>query len=188
MSIKCRPGTIALAVTALLAAPVATAEGWSIGLGIGESELDDFCDLATGISCDDTDTGTRFFAGYDLNENFRIEGFWVDLGEVDARNSATGGFVEAESDGIGIALMPMLPASDQVDVFGKIGLFRWDSDLRTNAFGPTESFDDDGTDLLFGGGVRLRLGDRFSLRGEWEQFELDDEDVTLLSVGGELRF
>ncbi|NIR32152.1 MAG: hypothetical protein GWN84_23205, partial [Gammaproteobacteria bacterium] len=69
-------------------APAALAEGWSIGIGAGESELEDFCDLSgAGVSCDDTDTSTKLFAGYDLNENFRIEGFWIDLGEAEIRNN-----------------------------------------------------------------------------------------------------
>lgn len=171
----------------LLTAPgSAIAEGWSVGVGIGESKLDDFCEGAGGISCDDTDTGTKIFVGYDLNENFRVEGFRVDFGEVEASNG--GLFVEAEADGFGVAAMPMLPASEHVDLFGKIGLLRWDAKSRTNAFGPTETFSDDGTDPFFGFGIRGQLGEQFAIRGEWEQYDLDGDDVRLLSVGVELRF
>ena len=165
----------------------ATAAGpVSVGVSVGEADAEDFCrgTAAAGISCDDTDTGLRVFLGTDINPNFRIEGFWVDFGEVKASDSS-GNSVTIESDGIGIAALGVLTASERFDVFGKLGLLAWDADLETN-FGFSDS--DDGTDPFFGAGARYWISDAFALRGEGEEFELDDADVSLLSISGELRF
>lgn len=183
-----------LAVAGLCAASAAPAEGWSVGFGIGESEADDFCSdfraaFATS-SCDDTDSSVKLFGSYRFNENFEVEAFWIDLGEVEGTD-IVGDSLEFEASGVGAAAVGILPVSDRLDLLGKVGLFSWDSDASATVSGATfdvSSLDDDGTDPFFAGGIRYWVNDQIGIRGEWEQYELDDTDVTVLSVSGQLRF
>jgi len=120
--------------------PAASAQtGWYFGAGTGEAEADlslsDFSDLddgsITSASLDDSDTGTKFFAGFRFKENVAVEGAFVDLGEVSIDATSNGsGFLyapgpvsfEADIDGINIALVGIWPVGDKVDVIGKLGL------------------------------------------------------------------
>ena len=155
--------------------PAASAQpGWYFGAGTGETEGIDLSlsDLDDGSfisgSVDDSDTGTKFFAGFRFKENVAVEGAFVDLGEVSIDATSNGsGFLfapgpvsfEADIDGINIALVGIWPVGDKVDVIGKLGFFMWDveSSLSNSAFGSV-SADDDGTDTMFGVGGQFRIG------------------------------
>jgi hypothetical protein len=176
------------AVATLAIAPSAHAQGWSLGGSIGATEIDEFCDLfGPQVACDDTSTGYKLQLGNDVNENLRIEGFYADLGEAEATDSF-GDSVTAEADGFGVSLMPMAPVSDQADVFLKAGLFNWEADATVNISGSTATGSDDGSDPFFGLGLRYRVGDQGSFRVEYEQFDLDGDDVTMFSGGWSFYF
>ncbi len=175
---------------------VSAQPGWYFGAGIGEAETDlSLSDLDDGSfisgSVDDSDTGTKFFAGFRFKENVAVEGALVDLGEVsiDATSNGSGFFffpgpvsAEADIDGINIALVGIWPVGDNVDVIGKLGFFMWDSEVSISNGGFTVSDDDDGTDPMFGFGVQFS-GKQVGIRVEFERFtEVAEEDFDLLSV------
>jgi OOP family OmpA-OmpF porin len=174
----------------LIAATSASASGWSVGGGLSGVVYDEeFCDTFSGtdIDCEDTDTGVKFFAGYDFNKNFRVEWFYADLGEARAED-VFGDFVSLEADGAGIAAMPMAPIAERWDLFGRLGLFSWDGTVEANVSGVSDSISDDGSDPFFGFGARYRLGDQGSFRLGWDLYELDDFEVTTFTVGFGVRF
>jgi hypothetical protein len=49
------------------------------GVNVGQSKVNIQCDLA-GVTCDDTDTASKLYAGYQLN-NFAAELGYADLGK-----------------------------------------------------------------------------------------------------------
>lgn len=176
-----------LAATLLVATGPVSAESW-IGLAAGSSESDEFCDLfGSGVDCDDEDTGVKAFIGVQPIPQIGIEAFWVDLGEA----RATGPFgnrFDVSADGIGVALLPTIPVSRTFELYARLGYFAWEADTDLRVAGGSVRDSDDGSDAVYGLGARLLLSDTFGLRGEWEQYELDDEEVSLLSVGAEFRF
>jgi len=179
-----------VAITGSLFAPALLAQQSWLGVSGGSSETDEFCDgfgFGFGIDCDDTDTGIKAFIGADITPHFGIEAFWADLGEASARNTS-GDSVKVEVDGIGFSLLPTLPVSDDFQLFGKIGLFTWDAEAEANISGNRARASDDGSDPFYGFGARLFLGDQFALRAEWERYDLDGDEVTLMSAGAEFRF
>lgn len=153
-----------------------------IGAGGGVTSVDVCGDIPNAFHCDDKDTGLKIFGGYKANDHFAIEGFWADLGEVSA--SGPGGSGSLGVDGFGIAAMGILPLNDRFGIFAKLGMFMWDG----SGGGDFSGIEDDGTDVMFGAGVRWNFTERFGLRAEWERFDIDGDDVDFLSVGLQFNF
>ena len=158
-----------------------------VSLGSANIEIDD-----SGVNFDANDFGWKIFGVYMFNENWGIEGGYIDLGKPDdAINIAGVGSVNVEVDANGFELFGVgsFPVSTNVDLFGKAGVIFWDADLSANVAGTGIDDSDDGTDFALGVGGRWNASDQFSLRGEWEWFNIDDADsVWMLSVGVEFRF
>jgi OOP family OmpA-OmpF porin len=162
----------------------AQGSGWYAGISAGPTSAD-VCDDLSGLglaSCDDSDTGFKVFGGKALSPNFALELGFVDLGKV----TATGplGSAKVTVDGLQFAGLVVGPINPSFSVFGKIGLFLWD----VSATGPGGSLSDDGSDFMFGVGAAWNLTPQFALRAEWEQFDIDGDDVTMISAGVQFRF
>jgi OOP family OmpA-OmpF porin len=158
--------------------------GWYGGISAGMTSFD-VCDDLVGLgltSCDDDDSGFKVYAGNRFSQNFSAELGWVDLGEITL--TGPGGTAKVGVDGIQIAGLGMVPVSPQVSFFGKVGLYLWD----LSASGPGGSLSDDGADIMFGLGLNWSLAKQLDLRVEWEQFDVDGDDVNLISVGVQFRF
>ncbi len=165
-----------------------------IGFSFGQASVDDFCDgIPFGVSCDDSDSAFKIFGGNKLNKNFAFEVSYIDFGQV----VATDGFdtLTFESTGFNFSVLGLIPASNTVDFFGKVGLLFWDAKLAASSGTLYRSRDDDGTDLNFGAGVNFNVSEQFSLRAEFQRFNnIGDETitgesaVTFLTAAGILRF
>lgn len=154
---------IVLGITAM---PLASANqsNWYVGAGTGSSDIDD--------SALDDDSGTKFYGGWHFTKRYALEGGYTDLGSFDI-DTVPGADVEV--DGIQVAGVASFPLKGRVAIFGKAGLYSWDSEVSI------AGFDDDGTDVMYGFGVSFGAGN-WAVRGEWERFDADD-DIDLLSVG-----
>ena len=143
------------------------------GGSLGSSSADSFCD---GLSnCDDSDMGWKIFAGYDFSERVAFEVGYNSLGKMKSANKST------EVSGFEVTAIGKVPLNDQIGLFGKAGLFRWEAQ---NNDGDRSAFD-----VMFGAGVDYKLNANTSLRGEWERFNdietksSDTSDVDLISLG-----
>jgi opacity protein-like surface antigen len=169
-----------LALGLILVGAGAIAQATEVGRGyvsgfIGQSELD-----VDGF--DDDDTSFRFGGGYRLNENFAVEGYYIDYGEAETtfgRFRAT-----AEATAFQFQAVGLLPVSSTVDLYGKLGLALWDAELSVSGF----EADDDGTDLVFGFGANFNIRERITLRVEYEIAELDDADIDTIMFGVNIGF
>jgi OOP family OmpA-OmpF porin len=153
--------------------------GGYIGASFGQTSSDALDDLESipGVSVDDSDTGYKIFAGYSFNANFAIEGFYTDLGEISATNGVTTASVSLDS--LGVAGLAILPLNDDFGLFAKVGYQRWDAELKATGVSSTN---EDGSDAVLGLGVTYDV-QNVSLRGEFERYAIDGDDVDLLSVG-----
>lgn len=175
-------------IGAALAAAAAPALGqgteFYAGVGVGTTSAD-VCDDLAGLGltgCDDKDTGFKLYFGKGINQNLAVEIGWVDLGKVAA--TGPGGSARVSADGIQAAALGIVPVNPRFGVFGKVGLYLWD----VSATGPGGSLSDDGSDIMFGLGLYWNLAQQLDLRAEWEQFDLDGDDITMISVGLRYRF
>ncbi|MDH3314343.1 MAG: outer membrane beta-barrel protein [Gammaproteobacteria bacterium] len=151
--------------------------GFYVGAGAGFTSIDLCGDpaLAGATSCDDDDVGFKVFGGFKFNQYFGAEIGYADLGEVSV--SGPGGTATAEVDGFQFAAVGSYPI-EQFSLLGKVGFFAWDGEIST----PIGSFDDDGTDFMFGLGGAFHFTPQFSVRGEWERFDVDGDDVDMFSA------
>ena len=157
-----------------IATPVAWADGtrWYGGVGTGEADVD--------VSGFEDDTSLKLFGGYEFNKYLAVEGGYTDLGEFDLKGSAG---ASIGVDGVQFVAVGNLPVGRKLSVFAKGGLYRWDADADILG---VLSLSDDGTDSTFGFGVRYRgenpYGDTLALRLEWERFDIDGDDIGLVSL------
>ena len=188
MNIK-RHLRIAGAGLVVLCAPglAAADSGFYIGAGAGgatiEAELGDTGIPGIPSSIDEDDTATKFFAGYTFDLPFfdiAIEAGYVDFGQPDI--DILGNELTFDTTGVnawGIATFN----AGLIDIYGKLGLIAWEADA--NFLGDSAS--EDGTDPGYGIGAAFGLGP-LEIRGEYEVYDLDDADVSMLSVGVLYRF
>jgi OOP family OmpA-OmpF porin len=152
--------------TGALAQKQAT-QGFYVGGEVGSFDIDD-----------ESDTAFKILGGYQINRNFAVEaayGFLFDK-EVQGANFEVTAF-----EVVGVASFPI---ADKLSVYGKLGFAMWE--VEASAFGLSAS--DDGTDLTFGLGLQYDLTPKLALRGQWQRYDVSDEDADLFSVGLIYRF
>jgi hypothetical protein len=184
MKINISKAGIAVLILAFSAAPTAVLadSGFYIGGAAGNATLEvafsgtEFPELPT--SFDEDDTAYKVFAGYNLDlplVNLGVEAGYVDFGA--PRIDTFLGPVEFDPTGInlwGIAGLDVGP----IDVFAKLGYVFWDVEVSAL----DDNFSDDGADLGYGLGVGFGIAG-IKVRGEYEVYDLDDTDLSMVSIG-----
>ncbi len=181
-----------LALGGLVAVSQASAQGFYIGGSAGQSDFDDSntTGLITSGTVDGKDTGFKIFGGYQFNHNFGVELAYVDLGKAGYSGffgaaPVTGGTVK--TSGLNISAVGTLPLGSGFALFGKAGLFAWESEANDVTGGVPFSGKEDGTDLSLGIGASYDFTKNFAIRAEWERFKAVG-DIDLLSVGIVYKF
>lgn len=168
------------AILSLLAGN-AFAQGFTAGASIGYAKIED---SESGLSIDANDTGFKIFGAYNFNENWGVEAGYIDFNK--PSTNVLGTDLAIEANGFDVYGVGMLPAGEDFDLFGKVGVIAWDAKGFVDG---VESGDDSGTDLALGIGARWKSSGAFGIRGEWEWFNISDADtVWMFSLGAELRF
>jgi len=196
---KVRNAALALAGAAALTLPsIGMAQsmsgpdsGWLVGGSVGQSKIKVDC---SGLSCDDTDTAFRIFGGYNFNKHFGVELGYADLGKV----TFTGvipplGTVNGDITAKAFDLMAVgtLPIGDKFGVYGKLGMYRADSDFHaTSSVAGTASASDTNTDITYAIGAQYNFNKNLGIRAEWQQYKKvggdntgGDGDVDVMSIG-----
>lgn len=147
------------------------------------------------VSIDESDTGFKLLAGYQINRNIAVEAYYANLGTYKFTAATTGptvtGSGEIEVTGIGVDVIGIMPFGGALSGFARVGLFRGESEASFTATGPSgtasDSGSDDGTDFKLGVGIQWAIGRNLGLRGEIEYYNFE-EAITMLSVGAIFRF
>jgi opacity protein-like surface antigen len=115
--------------------------------------------------------------------NFAIEGGYIDFGEYSTihKLEATEEDPAYEAKGVSLMAVGIAPVSERVNIFGKLGVLRWEQDIKDPNKPEQGTVHNEGTDLAIGAGAEVKLHENVSLRGEVEHFE--DLDANLFSVG-----
>ena len=124
---KARKGLAILGLAssmALTGPALAQDMGFYAGLSFGQSSADVDCAGAT--SCDEEDTAWKIFGGYQFNRHLAVELGYTDLGEFSA--SAPGASFTVEATAFEVSAVGMLPLGDKFSVFGRIGMYKADTD------------------------------------------------------------
>lgn len=188
MNTASRYSLAALLAAFALAPQAASADsGFYIGGSLGGATIEaDFGD--TGIpgfpsDIDEDDTAYKVFAGYKFDLpvlDLGVEAGYVDFGAPDFDVQSER--VELEPTGINLWGIAGIEAGP-VDLFAKLGYISWDIEATVQG----QNLSDDGSDLGYGLGLSFGLGS-LSVRGEYEVYDVEDADVSMLSVGVVYQF
>lgn len=160
--------------------------GFYVGGGGGIGKISDICDGIEDIfdtvnSCDNKSTAWRIFGGYQFNPYLgaEVEYAFSNSYEIDITHDFGGTLGELTFSGeadlktFGISAIARYPFNDSFSVFGRGGVHFWEQE--SNISGTT--IDQDGTDLLLGGGIEFRPTDGFGVRLEHARYFGDDSDL-----------
>jgi OOP family OmpA-OmpF porin len=130
-----------------------------VGLGYSTFSADKFKFEASGGT-------TRQFVGYRYGEYAGVEFGYINFGTVNDQVADEPGQpslnYSIKTSGYDLALIGRYPLDPELSAFGKLGIIRWDSELRRESFAvPTKS---DGDDLIWGIGLDYRGTDRVHVR------------------------
>lgn len=164
------PAGLLAAVLMLPGAAEAETEFYGgLGLGYSSYKLD-----STGF--DGSDFGIRQFVGFNWGDYLGVETGYIDFGT--AKDNVGSVFFPVnqtiESWGYDLSLFGRYPLDEELDVFAKVGILRWDA--RTNFDNSPFSEKEDGDDLLVGVGVDFRGTGRVHVRMQGEIIEADFAD------------
>lgn len=217
MNLKRTSGTLALAVIAAIASPLASAQavgldrGWYLGGNVGESRAKiDEARIRSGLlgsgfttssfSDDDRDIGYKLFAGYQMNRYFALEGGYFDLGKF-SFNATTvpAGTLNGSLKlrGVNFDLVGTLPITDRFSAFARVGANY--AEVKDNFSGsgavlvrnPNPSKEE--TNVKYGLGLQYAFNDALAMRAEVERYRINDAvgnkgDIDLVSLGLIYRF
>jgi OmpA-OmpF porin, OOP family len=174
---------------AMLAGGAVRAEdsGFYVGAGLGEARInsDDSDDF------NDGDLSYRAIAGYSFNKYFSVEGGYLDGGTLEDTELGPDGFdVAQEIDAFFVAALAKWPIGENFAPFAKLGYTAYDASVTFSdpTSGLSESFSGNGEELMLGIGCEYKVGEKFSLRAEWEKIRVPNVDFRILSVGATFRF
>ncbi len=171
MKVKKLTGRILFAgLASFLALPVFAYDGFDlssayVGAGGGQTKNKD-------LGNDTNNNAWKAFVGYDFNKFFGLEAGYVDLG------STSQGPVTAKAKGPDVAAVFNFPFTDNVGIFAKGGVHRFE--VTQSALGLSST--DRKTDAAYGAGVKFAFTKNIALRGEWERFEMKNNDSDLVSA------
>jgi OOP family OmpA-OmpF porin len=175
--------TIAACALALfgLSPLVASADGpWYVGAGAGESTLE-----SGGF--DDSATSWKVFGGYQFHDSFAAEVGYLDSGE--AKETVGIESLSISTDGITASLVGMLPIGETFSVHARLGMFFWDAEATfDDGVGGVFTASQSGEDPYYGVGGGMALGENAGLRLEYEIADIDDVDVSMISLSVLFRF
>ncbi len=76
------------------------------------------------------------------------------------------------------------PVSKEVNLMLKLGVLNWDADLNVN----NTSGSNDGTDVAYGVAASYAFTKELLMTAEWESFDTDNPEVSMLSLGFKFIF
>ncbi len=142
----------------------------------------------------DSTSSSSLFGGYKQNKYFSVQVEYQDEISLGLDSMFAGSslwFPEAEvsdfdSNALYLSGVSSYQINDNGALYFKGGLFNWEVDsnlfdIDTEKAAPTR-----GTDVFFGLGANYDLNARFEISAEWERFQMEEDDIDLLST--ELKF
>ena len=171
-----------------------------VGGNVGQADYDTKITLGT-ATLDEDDLGWKIYGGVNINEYLAVEVQYADFGAatlsgvngstftVDgvALQFITTAQLDAEADNIGFSAVVGYDINEYIRPFVKLGGHRWDLEINAtsaNINGTVAS--DNGFDLFYGGGLKIKVVDNFSAVVEIERYDFGgqvNKTLNLFSAG-----
>ena len=161
-----------------------------IGFSIGQASIEEACESSgiSVVSCEDSDTSFKVYGGAKLHRNFAFELAYVDMGESVVKDNVDTLVIEAT--GLNASVFGIIPASRNIDLFGKVGLMYWEAEKSSSGTSNGTIASSEGADITFGFGANVGVSRTFALRAEFEKFRkvggemtTGESAVTVLTLG-----
>lgn len=174
---------VLLAMTGFSAA--AQAEGWYMGLNIGNARANDYFDNSIGVSSaivDESDSAWRLYGGYHVYDIMALEFGYVNFG----KNTVTGTYGGSpysdknEARGIDALIVGTMGMTDNISALGKLGFILYDVDSETTQSGVTTKTSDSGirfNKFTYGIGGKYAFSKKYGMRLEWQRYRALGDDA-----------
>lgn len=202
-------GTLAMAVCAAIASPLASAaedSGWYLGINAGQaratidderisSALLDAGFASASIREDNDHFGYKAFAGYDFNRFFALEGGYFDPGRFGYyATTVPAGTLSGNMrlNGVNLDALVFLPLTEKFSAFGRFGVNY--AKVRDSFVGGgavssvTPDQNERDANYKFGFGLQYGFTPAFAMRAEAERYRISDPvgpkgDIDMFSIG-----
>lgn len=162
-----------------------------IGVGYGSTKSTvtnssltqpDVCNIV-GSFCtvDDEDSSKQLYAGYNFTPRFSLEAAYTDLGITGIVTDGTISGIQM-TKGLSLSLLGKIPLSHRISLYGKAGLYRWDS--RSQITRTHLAAQNKGNDATVGVGLEYKMNRRASARLSWDRYNNVGTDTAFLDSSG----
>ena len=175
-----------------------------VGGNLGQASIDTGVSGTTGTAdLDEEDLGWKIYGGANLNEYLAIEVQYADFGEATLSGNVNDTFVIdnttlqflttaeliLDGDSFGFSGVAGYDINEHIRPYARLGGHQWDASFSVAAGGLSATIaDDDGFDIFYGFGVKIKISEQLSAVAEYENYGFDDEDVELFTAGIQLTF
>ncbi|WP_372750712.1 outer membrane beta-barrel protein [Litorivivens sp.] len=150
-------------------------DGLMLGLGAGKGELKlDEGSNFSNADTDDEDTTKNAFIGYRAGDGLAFQLGYHDLGEFSISNGLT--TLDGETRSLSLSALAGLPLTERFSIFGRAGFHHWNVETHSNVFGPRDRDDANGTDVMYGAGIRGEISEQVAIRLQYDKMKLSDEE------------
>jgi OOP family OmpA-OmpF porin len=153
--------------------------GFYLGAGIGQAAIEilDFYP-SLGDFVESPTPGYTAYGGYRFLKFLAVEAGYADLGSPQWQERNVQGYqerAEVSIQGWDTFVVAILPVSNVVDIYGKLGIMAWETEITSFLRGDyISSESSSGTDTAYGIGAGFWVGPNVTLRGEAEWFKIGD--------------
>jgi OOP family OmpA-OmpF porin len=170
---------IAIATLAVPSLAAAAEERWYVGAGAMESDV--------GFEVlDESASGWKLFGGYRFTRSIAAEAGYLDTGDAEATIEGTD--VTLGATGTHVSVVASWLIGESFALHARGGIINWEAELTLADEGGSETSDANGQDLYWGAGATFNFADRFGVRLEYEVPEIEDVDVSSISLSLLWRF
>jgi hypothetical protein len=146
--------------------------GWYGAVEFGEAN-------PSKTSFDESMDSLSIYLGKRISDRSSIELGYIDMGEFDFGDLPD---TSIEVTGYELSVVGQTPLGESANLFGKLGLFLWESEGVLLGIDIGEL--DDGSTLMFGGGIDFGFSQSFGGRVSVLQYnDIDDAEIVTLTFG-----
>lgn len=152
-----------------------------LGISVGQTDWDGY----------DDSSSFSLLGGYRFSERLALEAAYTDFGDISVDELGVIGTLEG--DGYRASVVGIFPASDNVELFAKLGFMAWDLDVSGCVSGVgCGAGSEDGNDIIFSVGVNYLASENVAINLEFERLDAEllgaSGDFDTISIGASYAF
>lgn len=147
-------------------------------IGVAANKLSADFEDERDVEFDDSDTAASIRAGYIFNNLLGIELGYLDLGEYFAEGDSRNNRIDLDADALSAALVLNWTVHNQIDLYGKLGVFQLNVDSDSFVAGARLQQNDEETEVFGAFGIDYDIG----AVNFFAEISIADTDINELSI------